>query len=86
MTKTQKRLLEKSRHSLDTMRKAEVEILGDDGDAWCAFWDALCDVTGAEKVNDWGKHWTDPQILLSATAEQRAQAIESIFANKAGQT
>jgi hypothetical protein len=82
MTPEQKQLLSVSRKSLDLMHVAEKEILGDDGDAWCAFWDALCDITGAEQVNDWGKHWTDPRILLSATPEQRAQAIETIFSNQ----
>jgi len=42
---------------------------------WTYYWDTLCDVTKAEKCNDWGKVFTDPKALLRATAAQRCEAI-----------
>ncbi len=43
-------------------------------DAWSAYWDELCEITGAYKANDWGHVYIGPKLFLNATPAQQAEA------------
>lgn len=60
--------------TLDFIHQA-IKVQNVDDGFWCDYWDTLCDVTGAEKVNSWGHTYTDPALLLNPTAEQKLEVF-----------